>query len=50
MIKAMVDSYNEPSKLLSDQIDAMEQTIFLRDYKKISLTELYFQKNKNAHH
>ena len=46
MIKAMVDSYNEPSKLLSDQIDAMEQTIFLRDYKKISLTELYFQKTK----
>jgi magnesium transporter len=46
MIKSMVDSYNEPSKLLSDQIDAMEQTIFLRDYKKISLTELYFQKTK----
>jgi magnesium transporter len=46
MIKAMVDSYNEPSKLLSEQIDAMEQTIFLRDYKKISLTELYFQKTK----
>ena len=46
IVKAMVDTYNEPSKLLSDQIDAMEQTIFLRDYKKISLTELYFQKTK----
>ena len=46
IVKAMVDSYSEPSKLLSDQIDAMEQTIFLRDYKKISLTELYFQKTK----
>ena len=46
IVKAMVDTYSEPSKLLSDQIDAMEQTIFLRDYKKISLTELYFQKTK----
>ncbi len=46
IVKAMVDTYSEPSKLLSDQIDVMEQTIFLRDYKKISLTELYFQKTK----
>lgn len=46
IMKAIVDSYQEPANVLSDQIDAMEQTIFLRDYKKISLTELYFQKTK----
>lgn len=46
IMKAIVDSYQEPANVLSDQIDAMEQTIFLRDYKKISLTDLYFQKTQ----
>jgi len=42
----MIETYNQPAKVLSDEIDEIEKTIFLKDYTKISLEELYFQKTQ----
>lgn len=45
-IHKMIETYNQPAKVLSDEIDEIEKTIFLKDYTKISLEELYFQKTQ----
>lgn len=45
-IHKMIETYNQPAKILSDEIDEIEKTIFLKDYTKISLEELYFQKTQ----
>lgn len=39
-----VQSYEQPANKQADQIDIVENTIFLKDLNKISLEELYFQK------
>jgi len=42
----IVDSYTEPASWQSSLIDEMESIIFLKDLKKISLEELYYQKTE----
>ena len=42
----MLETYNVPSKLLSDKNDEIEKTIFLKDYSVLSLEDLYFQKTQ----
>lgn len=46
IINEMVETFVEPSEWHSDRIDQVEKVIFLRDYSKISLEELYFQKSQ----
>lgn len=46
VIKKMIETYSESAQELSDKIDLIEQIIFLKDYKKISLEDLYFQKSQ----
>lgn len=46
IIGDMIDSFVEPSEWHSDKIDQIEKVIFLRDYARISLEELYFQKSQ----
>ena len=45
-IHKMLDTYNNPLKFLSDQNDEIEKTVFLNDYSKISLEDLYYQKTR----
>ncbi|RDB05034.1 CorA family divalent cation transporter [Runella aurantiaca] len=45
-IHKMLDTYNNPLKFLSDQNDEIEKTVFLKDYSKISLEDLYYQKTR----
>lgn len=42
----IVDSYTEPASWQSSLIDEMESIIFLKDLKKISLEDLYYQKTE----
>jgi magnesium transporter len=42
----MIETYSESAQELSDKIDLIEQIIFLKDYRKISLEDLYFQKSQ----
>ncbi len=44
ILHKMVETYNEPAKVLGDKNDDIEKTIFLNDYAKVSLEDLYFQK------
>lgn len=44
LIYKMLETFEEPSKFLSDKNDEIEQTVFLKDYTKISLEDLYYQK------
>ena len=46
VIKKMIETYSESAQELSDKIDLIEQIIFLKDYRKISLEDLYFQKSQ----
>lgn len=46
LINEMVETFVEPSEWHSDRIDQVEKVIFLKDYSKISLEELYFQKSQ----
>lgn len=46
IMQKMVATFVEPSKLLSDKIDEIEKTIFLKNYTKISLEDLYFHKSQ----
>ena len=46
LIKKMIDTYSESAQELSDKIDRIEQVIFLKDYRKVSLEDLYFQKSQ----
>jgi len=45
-IHKMTQTFDTPSKLLSDKNDEIEKTIFLKDYTKISLEDLYYQKTQ----
>ncbi|MCB9033748.1 MAG: hypothetical protein H6553_07920 [Chitinophagales bacterium] len=47
IIHKMIDSFDKPSKFLAEQVDKMEQTIFLKDFEKVSLEELYFYKSQS---
>lgn len=46
IIKQMIETYSESALELSDKIDRIEQVIFLKDYRKVSLEDLYFQKSQ----
>jgi magnesium transporter len=46
IIKQMIETYSESAIELSDKIDRIEQVIFLKDYRKVSLEDLYFQKSQ----
>jgi magnesium transporter len=46
LIKKMIETYSESALELSDKIDKIEQMIFLKDYRKVSLEDLYFQKSQ----
>ncbi len=46
IIDGMVESFVEPSEWHSNRIDELEKVIFLKDYAKISLEDLYFQKSQ----
>ena len=39
-------TYESPLKLLSDKVDNIEKIIFLRNFSRISLEDLYFHKTK----
>jgi magnesium transporter len=45
-IHKMTQTFEQPSKFLGEKNDEIEKTIFLKDYTKISLEELYFQKTQ----
>jgi len=42
----MTLTFEQPSRLLGDKNDEIEKTIFLKDYTKISLKDLYYQKTQ----
>lgn len=46
VIDEMVETFVEPSEWHSNRIDEIEKVIFLKDYAKISLEDLYFQKSQ----
>ncbi|MDG4946380.1 hypothetical protein NMK71_08135 [Weeksellaceae bacterium KMM 9713] len=46
LIHKMLQTFEEPAQYLGDQIDEMEEAIFLRNYHKISLEDLYFNKSQ----
>lgn len=46
IIAHMVESFVEPSEWHSTRIDEVEKVIFLKDYMRISLEDLYFQKSQ----
>jgi len=43
----MLDTFQKPTLELSNQINEIERTIFLKDYRKILLEELYFIKSQS---
>jgi len=45
-IHKMIQTFEQPSKLLGDKNDEIEKTIFLKDYTKFSLEDLYYQKTQ----
>jgi len=44
LIRKMVDTYQPPLDVLDDKITQIEKTIFLKDYSRISLEDLYYLK------
>lgn len=46
IIHKMIETYNQPIRILGDKNDEIEKTIFLKDYTKVSLEDLYFQKTQ----
>lgn len=44
IINEMINTFIEPTELLSNETDKFEQAIFLSDYQRISLKDLYFHK------
>lgn len=46
IISQMVETFVEPSEWHSTRIDEVEKVIFLKDYSRISLEDLYFQKSQ----
>jgi len=47
IVKLMLDTFQKPTLELSNQINEIERTIFLKDYRKILLEELYFIKSQS---
>lgn len=47
IIHNMIETYNQPIKILNDKNDNFEKTIFLKNAVKISLEDLYFQKTQS---
>lgn len=45
-IHKMTQTFEQPAKILGDKNDEIEKTIFLKDYTKISLEDLYYQKTQ----
>ena len=45
-VHKMIKTFEQPAKLFGDKNDEIEKVIFLKDYTKISLEQLYFQKTK----
>lgn len=43
-ISKMMETFEDPCDILNDENDEFERIIFLKDYAKVSLEELYFQK------
>lgn len=46
LIYKMMETFEQPAYFFSDKIDEIEKTIFLTDYSKVSLEDLYYQKTK----
>lgn len=46
IIQKMINTFVEPSNYLSDRIDDIEKTIFLKHYTKILIEDLYFHKSQ----
>jgi magnesium transporter len=46
LIHKMVETYQPPLNELDEKIAAIEKTIFLKDYSKVSLEDLYFLKTQ----
>ncbi len=46
IINNMVQTFLHPSEWHSNKIDEVEKSLFLKDYTKISLEDLYFQKSQ----
>lgn len=46
LIYKMLETFESPSKILSDKNDEIEKTVFLQDYTQISLEDLYYQKSQ----
>jgi magnesium transporter len=46
IINKMAQTYTQPSIWHSNRIDDVEKAVFLKDYTKISLEDLYFQKSQ----
>lgn len=46
LIHKMVETYQTPLNVLDKKIEEFEKTIFLKDYSKVSLEDLYFLKTQ----
>lgn len=46
IINQMVQTFTQPSIWHSNRIDDVEKAVFLKDYTKISIEDLYFQKSQ----
>lgn len=44
LFNEIINTFDTPAEWHSEDLDEMEEIIFLKDYNKISLEELYFQK------
>ena len=44
LFNTIINTFDMPAEWHSEDLDEMEEIIFLKDYNKISLEELYFQK------
>jgi magnesium transporter len=44
LVYQVLDTYETPASVLSDMVDKLEAEILLRNYKTISLEDIYFQK------
>jgi len=47
IVKLMLDTFQKPTFELSNKISEIERTIFLKDYRKVLLEELYFIKSQS---
>jgi len=47
IVGSMVETFSKPTQDLSSKISQIEKTIFLKDYRKILLEELYFIKSQS---